>query len=104
MSDSPADSPQLNLQTDVQGSLSSPSDVAGKRVEGVWGDMLDEVGIPHEVFVDSGRVEVHGETLARRLGGTGRPLDKEEKSGVYTLLGILAGSAVLGGIVAPKSG
>ena len=81
-----------------------PSQASPKKYEGVVGDVLDDLGIPHNALsaTPSPATETSHELTAKRTSS--RPLDEEERRGAYTVLGLLFGAWVVAGLAAPSSG
>ncbi|THH05769.1 hypothetical protein EW145_g4560 [Phellinidium pouzarii] len=97
----PAGGPTHYLSSLSENSLSdfssSSTSAPPKKFDGLIGDVLDDLGIPHDVFSPS--KSSAGEAASESLGSVrsriqSRPLDADEKRGVYVLLGLLLGSYV----------
>lgn len=102
----PAGGPTFNLTpaSEVEAALSSlPSlttpTTSSKKYAGIVGDMLDGLGVPHNVLSVSPTANENADAKSRTHS---RPLDAEEQRGVYVLLGLLFGSWAVGSIVAPS--
>ncbi|KAI5123338.1 hypothetical protein M0805_001763 [Coniferiporia weirii] len=102
----PAGGPTHNLSSagDVLPSLSSSASPSPPRkFDGILGDILDDLNIPPEVFspsstaADEGLVSAKGRTQSR-------PLDADEKRGVYVILGLFLGSWAVSRVSAPSQG
>ncbi|KAF9246302.1 hypothetical protein BU15DRAFT_70405 [Melanogaster broomeanus] len=72
---------------------------------GLWTDVLDDLGLPRSFSVRRSLCEAGTSVMgALKNRGNGhqthsRPLNKDERMGLYVLLGMIAGSWVIGGIV-----
>lgn len=104
----PAGGPTFNLspagETDL-GSVpslapSTPSGSAPRKYSGLVGDVLDDLGVPHDVLASSSIAKERGPASTGR--GQSRPLDADEKRGVYVLLGLLLGSWGASSVLAPS--
>ncbi|KAH7921732.1 hypothetical protein BV22DRAFT_707009 [Leucogyrophana mollusca] len=65
---------------------------------GFWRDLADDMGLPRTIKVGQAVLESDREATGVQKVQS-RPLDKEETRGVWVLLGLLAGSWLVGGYV-----
>lgn len=86
------------LPTELPSASSSSS--ALKKPTGIFGDIVDDLGIPPEVFAAKADVPAQEQYSAYEKTYS-RPLESDEKTGAYALLGILLGSWLLAGVGAP---
>ncbi|KIJ69275.1 hypothetical protein HYDPIDRAFT_105876 [Hydnomerulius pinastri MD-312] len=99
----PDGGPTHNLEKHDDGHTLPPTafDVAEPPSDnvGFWRDLLDDMGFPKSFSVRPAVESV--QDRGSEPQNYSRPLNGEEKTGLYVLLGILAGSWVVGGIVNP---
>jgi len=79
---------------------SSTSSSASKKPTGILGDIVDDLGIPPEVFAAKSDAPAQEQFPAFEKTYS-RPLEADEKTGAYALLGILFGSWLVAGFGAP---
>lgn len=112
-------SPPSSSSSSSSSSATSASESAsgGKKLTGLWADIAEDLGLPTTFRLPRvGSVAADAEkaladslpdesTVGRQGSGASyeRRLDKEEKRGVWVLLGLLGGSWLAGGIFSRSS-
>ncbi|EJD02320.1 uncharacterized protein FOMMEDRAFT_141404 [Fomitiporia mediterranea MF3/22] len=84
--------------SEAPSSSPSSSSVAQRKYDGLLGDVLDDLGVPHNVL----GVSPNQESFAVKRTTVSRPLDEEERRGAITLLGLIFGAWVVAGLAAPS--
>ncbi|KAL5532731.1 hypothetical protein ACEPAF_4505 [Sanghuangporus sanghuang] len=92
----------MSPASDTLPSTELPTYAPPRKYDGVVGDVLDDLGIPHNVLsaAPSPATESSQELTAKRT--LNRPLDDEERRGAVTLLGLLFGAWIVSGLAAPS--
>ena len=88
------------ISTESPSSSSSPS--AYKKPEGIIGDMIEDLGIPPEVFQARPKAAAQEQFPASEKTYE-RPMDKSEKNGLVGFLGIFVGTYIAAGIFGPAN-
>ena len=88
------------ISTESPSSSSSPS--AYKKPEGIIGDMIEDLGIPPEVFQAQPKAAAQEQFPASEKTYE-RPMDKSEKNGLVGFLGIFVGTYIAAGIFGPAN-
>ena len=90
----------MSSATDALAPEISPTIHSPRKFTGIVGDVLEDLGVPEEIFTPS-KDSIPAETTPVKKT-LSRPLDEAEQKGLYVLLGLVAGSWILGGLAAPS--
>lgn len=102
----PAGGPTFNLSSaaevelEPKESFTQENQASVKKYDGMFGQILDDLGVPHNVLSVS-PASTTSDGSGRTHSGS-RRLDSEEKRGVYVLVGLLVGSWAASSVVAPS--
>ncbi|KIK96239.1 hypothetical protein PAXRUDRAFT_826185 [Paxillus rubicundulus Ve08.2h10] len=101
--------PTHNLEEHQEGHTLPPTTINADEPPsskvGVWADVLDDIGLPRSFSVRHALREA-GASVVEAVKDRGnayrtssRPLDNDERMGLYVLLGLVVGSWIVGGVV-----